>query len=143
VAKVVLAAAPLDPQKLASLLDAQPSGKALRTHGRSRIGTRNEQSGRTVRDRQLLCRSWPRRPSPSSVGSLAADGRPEPLATATTTVRNDLATVAGSHPGTESVSTGPADVVGLISSLGHVRIRIPTAATNPRIARGVAKGPDR
>lgn len=53
----------------------------------------------------------------SQRGSLAAELDREPLATATTTGRDDLATATGGHTGAEAVRTGAADVVGLVGAL--------------------------
>ena len=53
----------------------------------------------------------------SQRGSLAAELDREPLAAATATGRDDLATATGGHTGAEAVRTGAADVVGLVGAL--------------------------
>lgn len=93
------------------------------------LATKNESSGDS--DGSAASAAGVPVQCPSSFGSLAAGGRAEPLATATTAGRDHLATVFSSHPRPKSVSAGPAEVVGLISTLGHFRIP------------GGAKGPDR
>src|SRR5690606_38121533 len=121
VTQVMLATASLHPQELASLLEPQTGRKTVRTHPKPCLSSESSNRSHDPRpgdspgDRS-------RRAGPSSSGSLAAGGGPEPLATPATAGRDDLATVAGGHPCSEAVSAGPAEVVGLVSSLGHVRV---------------------
>jgi hypothetical protein len=115
VSHVVLASALLDLQELATLLDSQPRGKSSRAHVKRALPANSARS-RGDRSRRSPC------------GSLAAGGRAETLAAPTATRSDDLAAVAGRHAGSETVGAGPAEIVGLIGTLGHLETRSPNPA---------------
>jgi hypothetical protein len=72
----------------------------------------------------------------SPCGSLAASGRAETLAAPTATRSDDLAAVAGGHARSEAVGAGPAEIVGLIGTLGHLETRLPlNPASRPTLGR--------
>jgi hypothetical protein len=128
VSHVMLASALLDLQELATLLDSQTRRKSSRAHQMeisARVPGRVNQLARVPgrEESQPHGRPWsPRR------GSLAAGGRAETLAAATSTIGDDFPAVAGCHARSEAVGANPAEVVGLIGTLGHVELDFPTPA---------------
>lgn len=125
VPQLMLAPASLHAQEFASLLDPQARRKSMWAHDEPslapKIDQKTKSSSRSDHPSAAAQHEGDVQGS-SSLGSLAASGRAEALATATATGRNDLATAFGGHPRPKSVSAGPAEVVGLISTLGHFRI---------------------